>query len=53
MAQNQNKKHNDTKISLHPMSFDQAIERLANPLKVSQPKKAMSGKTSKVDLGSD
>ena len=47
------KKHEDTKISLHPLSFDQAIEKLANPLKVSQPKETKLGNTSKADLESD
>ncbi len=33
MSKNQKKEHKDTRVSLHPLSFEEAIEKLATPTK--------------------
>ena len=47
------KKHQDTTISLHPLSFEQAIDTLANSPRQTDSQAEGSDNTKEADLGSE
>jgi hypothetical protein len=44
------RKHNDTKVSLHPLSFEEAIKELATPFKRKDSQVVASDNTNQGDL---